>query len=83
MIDLLVKNLRFFPVLRNPVLFEALDVFLGPEVHKLVSKEQSPWLPDGENRMILQLLVLMHYQCVTDRWTDRWTCCLWLSHVAL
>ena len=33
-------------------------------------KTRVPGLPDCQNSMILRLLVLMHYQHVTDRQTD-------------
>jgi len=39
----------------------------------LVSETRDPGLPDGENRMILRLLVWTQYQGVTDRRTDNQT----------
>jgi len=43
---------------------------MGSMVWKLASKSQSPWLPDGENHVILWSVILSQYQHVTDGWLD-------------
>jgi len=44
--------------------------------HESLSKNWSRWLPDGENRTILRLLVLTHYQRVIDGQTDGHAACV-------